>query len=184
MTVRGRTAELGRAAVKAVFATGPQRGVMTEPLARVRNWLEEDGYHVTAEVAVDHAVLIVPFCPNPDDRSQWRPEVRIGRDPRRRRVVVSLQASLVDDHHALLNSDSLAAGSARKQIRRHLFLQGLGMSFLGEGGVDSLLVDDVLYDDALTKDLLMRTLRQVYGAMLFIEDVLTAACHPSVDLDV
>lgn len=157
---------------------------MTEPLALVRRWLEEDGYHATAEVGVGHEVLIVPFCPNPEDRKQWRPEVRIGRDHRRRRLVVSLQAGLVDDHHTLLNSESLAAGSARKQIRRHLFLQGLGMSFLGDDGVDALLVDDVLYDDALTKDLLMRTLRQVYGAMLFIEDVLTAACHPSVDLDV
>lgn len=158
---------------------------MTEPLALARRWLEEDGHRATAEISVDQEVLIVPFCPNPDDRKQWRPEVRIGRDPRRRRLVVSLQASLVDDHHALLNGESLAASSARKQIRRHLFLQGLGMSFLGDDGVDALLVDDVLYDDApLTKDLLMRTLRQVYGAMLFIEDVLTAACHPSVDLDV
>lgn len=158
---------------------------MTAPLELVRNWLEEDGYPITAEVSVGNEVLILPFCPNPDDEKQWRPDVRLGRDEGRRRIVVSLQASLVDDHHALLNGESLAASSARKQIRRHLFLQGLGMSFLGRDRVDALLVDDVLYDDApLTKDILMRTLRQVYGAMLFIEDVLTAACHPSVDLDV
>ncbi len=156
-----------------------------EVLARVQAWLEEDGYDVRAEVGTGRGMLVVPFSPNPEDVGQWRPEIRVGRDTARRRLVVSLQASLVDEHHELLNGSSLAASSARKHIRRNLFLQGLGISFLGEGGVESLLVDDVLYDDApITKDLVMRTLRQVYGAMLFIEDVLTAACHPSVELDV
>ncbi len=156
-----------------------------EVLARVQAWLEEDGYQVRAEVGNGTGMLVVPFSPNPEDGGQWHPEVRVGRDSRRRRLVVSLQASLVQEHHELLNGDSLAASSARKHIRRNLFLQGLGISFLGDDGVDALLVDDVLYDDApITKDVVMRTLRQVYGAMLFIEDVLTAACHPTLELDV
>ncbi|MGB1697944.1 MAG: DUF2299 family protein [Thermoplasmatota archaeon] len=141
----------------------------------ILDWLREEGYPHTLEA---DGSMTIQYAPSPDGHL-----LAVNLEHSQDRIILVLRMLFNDDHAAALNREGIISTSAQRQIRRELFLRGIGVNLEGEP-LESFLVDDVIYADGLSKDHFFRVLRQLYGAAFFIVDVLDGAVDGGLGVDI
>lgn len=139
------------------------------------DWLRDEDYGFTLEA---DGSITIQYAPNPEGFL-----LSVNAEQHGDRLILVLRMLLNPEHIEAINKEGIISQSAQRQIRRELFLRGIGVNLEGEP-IESFLVDDVIYADGLSKDHFYRVMRQLYGAAFFVVDVLDGAVEGGFGVEI